>query len=69
MERQTFVGRSPSEVFAKVRKALGKDAVILEQIREQGLIRVTASRDYPEATTGAATGVTPGAYTQRLKQL
>ncbi|MCB1686432.1 MAG: hypothetical protein KDI31_18180, partial [Pseudomonadales bacterium] len=50
-------------------KALGKDAVILEQIREQGLIRVTASRDYPEATTGAATGVTPGAYTQRLKQL
>ena len=65
MDQQTFVGRSPSEVFAKVRKALGKDAVILEQIKERGLIRVVASRDFPAQTEKGA----GGAYAQRLRQL
>ena len=47
-ELQTFVGRNSREVYAKVRQALGRDAVIIEQVREGTLVRVIASRDFPE---------------------
>ena len=47
-EQHRFVGRNRREVFAKVRQALGADAVIIDQRSGNGLVEVVASADFPE---------------------
>lgn len=49
-EQHRFVGRNRREVFAKVRQALGADAVIIDQRSGNGLVEVVASADFPERT-------------------
>ena len=53
-EEQVFVGRNAREVFAKVRQALGRDAVIIEQRSGDGYVEVVASADFPEPDPSAA---------------
>lgn len=47
-EQQTFVGRTAREAFAKVREALGADAVIINQQTLGGLVEIVASADFPQ---------------------
>lgn len=49
---QRFVGSSMREVYAKVRAALGPDALILEQRTEDGRVEVVAALEAPPGTTG-----------------
>ncbi|MDH3644096.1 MAG: hypothetical protein OES38_18470 [Gammaproteobacteria bacterium] len=52
-EEQRFVGRNAREVFAKVRQALGRDAVIIEQHNGDGYVEIIASADFPEPDPAA----------------
>lgn len=47
-QEQRFVGRNAREVYAKVRQALGRDAVIIDQQSSNGYVEVIASADFPE---------------------
>ena len=47
-EEQRFVGRNAREVFAKVRQALGRDAVIIDQRTGNGYVEVIASAEFPD---------------------
>ena len=49
-----FVGTSMREVYAKVRAALGPDALILEQRSEGGRVEVLAALEAPEQDGGPA---------------
>ena len=47
-EQQTFLGRTAREAFARVREALGGDAVIIHQQTRAGLVEIVASADFPD---------------------
>ena len=52
-DEQRFVGRNRREAYAKVRLALGADAVIIDQRLGNGFVEVIASPDFPEQQADA----------------
>lgn len=64
---RTYTGRSSREVFARIRAELGREAVIVRQHSEGGVVTVVASRDFPEPEAAATTG--HDVYCQRLRDM
>lgn len=65
-KEQRFVGRSRREVFAKVRQALGPDAVIVDQRVGDGCVEIIASEDFPGPAVSAPL---PEVFADRLRGL